>query len=254
MSAAKLHEKGHTLVKFDPPMSRNAFVLLQKMFANEKSAPPCMQANIRQQFGKLATLFPMYSLSKIPKTLKSFFAYLFGMIIGDSFIQEISMNLGGGSTSNHSRSLEEYRELLEEKEEFRKIFLNAMDAPQIDCLICPVSACPPSMGFVSTPFTWPGKFYSSIFNLLDYPCGFVPNLGVVQSEDAIPNVVQYGHNDRYSNRANRNYNFLAMMALEEFNNCVADGSVVGKSIGVQVVGRPFQEEKVLAVMKLLSSD
>jgi fatty acid amide hydrolase len=251
-AASKLHEKGHTLVKFEPPLSENAFLLQQKMFANEKGSPPCLQASLSQQMEKLTTLFPMYTIAKLPKTVVKAVSYIFGMLVGDRLIQEIAVHQGGGSSSRQSRSLEEYLELIQEKEEFRNIFSQSMESQQIDCIICPVSACPPAMGFISTPFTWAGNFYSSIFNLLDYPCGFVPNVTTVQSEDFIANVVQYGHNDRYSNRSSRNYNFLAMMLLEEFNNSVTDGSVVGKSIGVQVVGKIFQEETVLAVMKMLS--
>jgi Asp-tRNA(Asn)/Glu-tRNA(Gln) amidotransferase A subunit family amidase len=251
-AAAKLHEKGHTLVKFDPPLSRSAFLLQQKMFANEKGSPPCLRASFGQQMRKLTSLFPMFTIAKLPKPVVKAVSYIFGMLVGDTLIQEIAVNQGGGSSSRYSRSLEEYRQLMLEKEEFCNLFSTEMESQQIDCLICPVSASPPAMGFISTPFTWVGNFYSSIFNLLDYPCGFVPNLSTVQSDDFIQNVVQYGHNDRYSNRSNRNYNFLAMMLLEEFNNSITDGSVVGKSVGVQVVGKPFQEETVLAVMKMLS--
>ena len=87
---------------------------------------------------------------------------------------------------------------------------------------------------------------------VDYPAGYVPNISIVQSDDRIPNIVQYAHNDRYIPRSDRGFKFLSVMALEEVNNCIQDESIVGADVGVQVVGKPFEEEKVLAVMKILS--
>ena len=103
----------------------------------------------------------------------------------------------------------------------------------------------------SSNFVWLGSFYSALYNLLDYPCGVVPNVTQVSTSDGIPNSVRYSHMER---SIDGNFNFLGVMALEEVNNCFVKGDIKDQSVGVQVVGRPFQEEKVLAAMKLIQSE
>lgn len=47
------------------------------------------------------------------------------------------------------------------------------------------------------------------------------------------------------------FNFLGSLAHETVNHWVKKGSMVGLPVGIQVVGKRFQEEKVLAVMEMV---
>jgi fatty acid amide hydrolase len=251
LAATALHSKGHNVVRFHPPSTDKAFLLLSKLFAYEKLNLPCMKAGFTQQTTILSNIFPMYTFAKIPKTFKTILFFLFGIGMKDSILKNLSYSYGGGS-GKKARSLEEYNSLIEEKEEYRRLFTSAWQNPEMDCLICPINACSPNMPCTSTPFTLSGSFYSSLYNLLDYPSGYVPHVTHVQPDDQITNIVQYAHNDRYIPRSDRDFKFLSVMALEEVNNCIQNETILGSDIGVQVVGKPFEEEKVLAVMKMLS--
>jgi Asp-tRNA(Asn)/Glu-tRNA(Gln) amidotransferase A subunit family amidase len=252
-AAQILHEKGHNIIRFHPPSTQRGLLLLSKLFAYEKLNQKCLTAGYIQQTTVLHSILSMYTLLKIPKLLKIIVCYLVGFGMKDPLLKDLSTTFGGGSNGK-ARSLEELNELIQEKEDYARLFATAWQNPNLDVLICPVHACPPGMSYNSTPFTWIGSFYSSLYNLLDYPSGFVPRMTQVQQNDKIPNIVQYAHNDRYSPMSERNFNLLSVMALEECNHAIIDESILGRDIGVQVVGRPFEEEKVLAVMKLLNPD
>ena len=166
LAATALHAKGHNVVRFHPPSTEKALVLLSKLFAYEKLNLPCMQAGFKQQTSTLANIFPMYTFAKLPRTFKSLFCYLFGLGMKDPLLKELSQTYGGGSSAKTSRSLQEYNDLMNQKEEYKRLFSSAWLNPDMDAVVCPVNACPPGMPYTSTPFTWTGSFYSSLYNLI----------------------------------------------------------------------------------------
>ena len=251
LAASFLHSKGHNVVRFYPPSTEKALMLVAKLFAYETLNLSCISAGFKQQATTLSSLFPMYTFAKLPRTFKTIFCFLFGVGMKDHLLQELSQHFGGGS-GKRARTLEEYKALIEEKDEYCRLFSSAWQNPEMDCVICPVHAAPPGMPFTSTPFTWTGSFYSSLYNLIDYPSGYVPSITRVQADDKVANIVQYAHNDRYVSRSERGFKFISVMAMEEINNCIHDESIIDQNVGVQVVGKPYEEEKVLAVMKMLS--
>lgn len=115
-----------------------------------------------------------------------------------------------------------------------------------------------------------------LYSLLDYPVGVIPNLSSVSFSDRIEETLQYVHSHEEpwqppgtlrlqrppappaqqgghtqgSPHIKGNFNFLGILGVEEFNSRVEDGGITkGVGVGVQVVGRRFEEERILAVME-----
>ncbi|KAJ2999888.1 hypothetical protein HDV02_001407 [Globomyces sp. JEL0801] len=249
--ANRLVEKGHTVVNFHPPDTQEAIILYSKLFSSDRANPECFQVQ-QTQLNVAVSLLPMYLVNRIPQYIRSWICYGLGMFMQDSVLTALSTFFGGGSTSKSSRNLSELHELELERERYCKLFESAMSNPEIDILICPVTACPP-LPSVSSPFVWPGSFYSSLFNLLDYPSGIIPNVTRVLETDRVPNAIRYIHDNMFVLRTARNFNLMAVTAIEETNLCIKNKSILGIPVGVQIVSKPNNEEMVLAAMKVIQT-
>ena len=59
-------------------------------------------------------------------------------------------------------------------------------------------------------------------------------------------------NNINSNNNKTSFNFLGILGVEEYNSRISEGILTpGSRVGVQVVGKRFEEERVLAVMKVI---
>ena len=112
----------------------------------------------------------------------------------------------------------------------RREELAAWDRKGIDVLICPSYATPAAPQGMSHDFTI-GFVDLARYNLLDMPAGVVPITRVRPDE-----IHRSGIRDRLDKRA-------AQIEAES----------AGLPVGVQVVGRPWREDQVLAAMQLLET-
>lgn len=108
---------------------------------------------------------------------------------------------------------------------YRFAFTDALDRAGIDVLLCPVHATPALPHGASKDFAFAGS-YSMLYNLLQFPAGSVP-VTTVRADET-----------QRTNPRER----MERMAAE------VDRVSKGLPIGVQVVGRPWAEATVLAVM------
>jgi fatty acid amide hydrolase len=95
----------------------------------------------------------------------------------------------------------------------------------LDCVLCPATATPAAQHDSTADFT-PAAAYTTRYNVLNLPAGVVSMTTVRPHETERPE-----RSDRLDKRA---------MSIQR-------GSA-GLPIGVQIVGRPFREDVVLAVM------
>ncbi|KAI8927874.1 amidase signature domain-containing protein [Entophlyctis helioformis] len=302
--------RGHKLIRFNPPAPSDALVLWTKLFSygRETDGSPaskqCLrQVSAQQQVTQLEALFPFLLLMRVPQLVRSAAALAMGWLINDSVLTR-SIRWFGGSPSWASleeRTFANTRDLEAERQAYARWFAESWDHAQLDVILCPVHACPP-LPSVSTPFVWTGSFYSTLYSLLDYTAGFLPNLTRVSAADTVPNILQYVHRDpmppangihvhggnqpldippqqqpaaaqpgaaqppqpqpqpqqaqqpragHAARSRTRLFNFMGILGMEEVNHNVSDGTSVGQGVGVQIVCRRFEEEKVLAVMKAI---
>ncbi|KAJ3315406.1 hypothetical protein HDV04_002948 [Boothiomyces sp. JEL0838] len=214
---AQLHQAGHTVIPFQPPLPRDAILLLSKLYA----------------LNQTPKYLPTLDLFKLSPKLKRFIAVFIGYLMKDRVLSILGYNFGGTSTNGKSRPLSEYKELERLKNEYTKQFCHA---------------CPP-MPKKSTPFVWPGSFYSSLYNLLDLPSGTVP-VTTVSSGDTIPNLLHYTHHDNFDFGKTMDFNFLSVVVLDEVSSAVT-GPSLGERVGVQVVCNKYKDEQCLGIMKLI---
>jgi fatty acid amide hydrolase len=130
------------------------------------------------------------------------------------------------------RSTAGYWDLVKERTEFRRRFQMAMDESKIDAIITP------PYGLVATPHGKAGDLvsaasYTMIYNLLGLPAGVVPVSMVNDDEET----------DRPSSTD-----------PWDVSASNAEKGTAGLPVGVQVVGRYWREDVVLALMKAIEAD
>ena len=111
-------------------------------------------------------------------------------------------------------------------------FLAAMDRQEVDVLLCPPFATPAFPHGGSKNFTLAAS-YSIPYNALQFPAGVVPVTRVREAE---------------AQRADASRDSLVRSAVK------ADTQSAGLPVGVQVVGRPWKDHVVLAVMGAIERD
>ena len=128
-------------------------------------------------------------------------------------------------------SVDQYWQLVEERNQYRQRFLTALDAERFDALLCPPYALPAPTH--ASPGTLNASHAGSdaiLYNLLGFPAGVAPITRVHPGEETERSVGK----DRVERAAR----------AVEMNSA-------GLPIGVQVVARPWREDLVLALMEAL---
>lgn len=115
--------------------------------------------------------------------------------------------------------------------QLRREELGEWDRKNIDALICPSYVTPAAPQGMSHDFTI-GFVDLARYNLLDLPAGVVPITRVRPDE-----IHRSGVRDRVEKRA-----------------AAIEAESTGLPVGVQVVGRPFREDQLLALMRLLEAE
>jgi fatty acid amide hydrolase len=143
------------------------------------------------------------------------------------------------------KSVRELWRLTERLRNYRAELLDAMDARQIDCILCPpyATAALPHGG--SKSFTL-GSSYSILFNVTQFPAGAVP-VTRVRPDEAGRRVEH-----RPSGIAGA-WAKLREDALTRRAAAIDDGSA-GLPVGVQVIGRPWHDDLVLAAMQAIEAE
>jgi fatty acid amide hydrolase len=126
-------------------------------------------------------------------------------------------------------SAEAYWDLVAQLNHYRMDFIREMDRGGFDALLCPPFATP-AVTHGSTEHLFPAGSYANMYNVLGNPAGVVSITRVQPGEES----------DRVVS------NDLADITAKD----VEQGSV-GLPVGVQVVGRHWREDVVLAVMSVI---
>ncbi len=128
-------------------------------------------------------------------------------------------------------SVDQYWQLVEERNQYRHRFLTALDAERFDALLCPPYALPaPAHGSSGTLNVTNAGSYAILYNLLGLPAGVAPVTRVHPGEES-----ERSFGKDSAERAAR---------AVEMNSA-------GLPVGVQVVARPWREDIILALMEAL---
>jgi fatty acid amide hydrolase len=127
------------------------------------------------------------------------------------------------------RSVADYWQLVERRNEYRSRFIKSLDAGRFDAVICPPDALP-ALTHGASIYLSDALSYGSLYNLLGMPAGVVAATRVRAGEES----------DRTAGRD----------LVERGARKVERGSA-GLPVGVQVVARHWREDVVLDVMGAL---
>ncbi|CAK7562930.1 MAG: hypothetical protein SEPTF4163_000786 [Sporothrix epigloea] len=124
-------------------------------------------------------------------------------------------------------------QLVAQREAYRASWYKWWDSTDYDILLTPPNATP-ALPHDAMHDAVSSCGYTFLFNLLDYTAGILPVTHVDKTKDALP-----------ADFSLRKLNGVAQGAMKHYDSA----AMHGLPVGVQVVGRRLEEEKVLAVMK-----
>ncbi len=218
-AAHALEARGHRVVPFCPPHIRDAMSL----YFGLMSADGGHTAFSQLEGTKLEpTLKPLMQVAMLPAPVRLALARTLRSV-GQERAGWLLSNLG-------EKPIHELWRLTKAARDYRLALLSAMERAEVDVLLCPPHATPALPHTKSAQFQLAGSF-SMLFNLLQFPAGVVPVTTVSPDEAQRQISTPFSKGDRFDR-----------LAAE------VDGASAGLPVGVQVAGRPFCDEEVLAAM------
>jgi len=179
----------------------------------------------------LATLGP-----RLPSLLRNFAAWAMEQFTGDKFFADVFR-------SSRQKDVAEYWRINEQKNKYRRQFQKMVwEKYGFDAIICPVQAVPqlPHGGCDNFSLLALGTL---VYNILDLPAGCLPVTRVNPAVDALTE--EWFQGPGHGSPLMENGIFKAQHGL--YN----PGTLEGMPVGIQVVCKKWEEEKLLRVMSLI---
>ncbi|TFK47520.1 amidase signature enzyme [Heliocybe sulcata] len=220
-----LQKHGYEVIPVNPPSPYEGFKIASQCVADScKLSDHNIYTGESNDPGMTAAM-KMYDL---PRWLKQMYVWYLRYIRRD----EIYAGLVEGWRSH---TVYELYGLVTRREAYRKQWFQFWDDNNLDFLVTvpnPLPAVP--HGGMKDAFT--NCIYTFVFNMLDYSAGVIPVTHVDRDLDALPKTF-------------RSHNIVEKGAYKHYD----PDKMHGLPIGVQIVGRRMEEEKVLEGMKLVES-
>ena len=219
-AAAALRAQGATAEPFDPPDVGEAMRLYFALAGADGGR------GFRERLGSSPVDWRVRRLvrwARLPRGLRPIVARMLASS-GDSRIADLVRGCGALSTRGYWR-------LVAERRRYVRQFLNRIRLGRFDAILTPpyaIAAAPHGAALMLLP----AASYSLLPNLLDMPAGVVAATRVREHEESD----RPASRDRCDRAAIR-----------------AERSSIGLPIGVQVIGLPWREDVVLAMMAALES-
>ncbi|OJD23829.1 hypothetical protein ACJ73_04813 [Blastomyces percursus] len=244
-AASALSAAGHTLINITPPPTANPLIGL-RLAALLLNSDGCVTFNSHFLAGE-STDPGAAQLSKYAN-LPSPLRYLYYLYV--RYIKRDSTWAYLIKDFCHKSSAEQWK-LVAQREAFRATWFNWWSSPEqnYDFILCPVNATPAlPHGAMKDAFSACG--YTFLWNLLDYSCGVLP----VSRVDAIADAIEPSPTKTSSQKRNA---YKRVLKVAGADNAVARGAwkyydsekMHGLPTAVQIVGRRWEEEKVLGFME-----
>ncbi len=222
-AAAALQEAGATIVPFEPPRVDEAMDLFYGILSADGGRGAIDALGSDQRDPRVAELL---AIASKPRPVVAALERLLGVARQGSLARMVR-NYGFTGTLH-------YWKLTEALIAYQKLFARALDAAEggpLDLLVCPPSGLPALRHGASAEVGTAGA-YAPLYNVLGYPAGTLPWTRVRVEEESVrkPSL------DRIERSALR-----------------TERGSAGLPAGVQVVGRPWREDTVLAAMFALEA-
>ncbi|KAF4990944.1 hypothetical protein FGRMN_8135 [Fusarium graminum] len=224
MTEAALLEAGHEIVEIDPPSPYEALRLASLLLCSDGLQTVKSFFRSGEWNDRGAAQMDFYF--NLPRPIK-YLHYLWVKYVRKDPIW------AGLIRNWHPQSGYEIWQLNAKRELYKRRWYDWWDESGVDCLIAPPNATPavPHRGMHDACSSCG---YTFMFNLLDYTAGVLPVTHVDKSQDQLPKGFKLKGLNGVAQGAYKLYDANAMHGLP---------------VGVQVIGRRLEEEKILAIMQ-----
>lgn len=235
ITIVKLRAEGHEVVEWDPPALWKVF----EVFAALTSADGYRQllANIGPD-PKEPSLALVTAGSSVPRWLLSLATGLVKNVLGDETFAHVM-------ATSHAKSASELFEWVAQRNKLNKEFkTKAWEQQGFDFVLGPPQAVP-ALEHGRTKMLSPLCIGTCVWNVLDTTAGVIPVTRVRKDLDAVPEGwLEIGEGEARSS-------ILEKRVYGGSDPAYDAGKMEGLPVGVQIVGRQWDEEGVLAAMKLV---
>ncbi|KAI1022969.1 hypothetical protein LB503_000448 [Fusarium chuoi] len=224
MTESALRHAGHEIVEIDPPSPYEALCLASILLCSDGLQTVKSFFRWGEWNDRGAAQMSFYF--SLPRPVKYLHYLWVKYVRGDAIWAGLLRNW-------HPQSGYEIWQLNAKRELYKRTWFEWWEHSGIDCLITPPNATPavPHRGMHDACSSCG---YTFMFNLLDYTAGVLPVTHVDKMRDQLPGDFSLDSLNGIAQGAYKLYDANAMHGLP---------------VGVQVVGRRLEEEKVLAIMK-----
>ncbi|EIW72395.1 hypothetical protein TREMEDRAFT_26851 [Tremella mesenterica DSM 1558] len=228
----RLRAAGHEVVIFHPPPSERSCQCFVALTSAERYSQ--LLSNVGsdelEESMKLVVLG-----SKMPGWVQWAAQWFVRHILKDEIF-------GGAFAVSRGKSVPEYWEWTYRRDMYAQQFREAAwDVGQFDALICPVMATP-ALKHGKTKFLSPLAIWCILFNIVEATVGTLPVTRVDPSLDVHPSDFLKDSTGSW---------ILEKRVYTGPDAAYDASAMAGLPVGVQVVGKMWQEEKVLGIMSLL---
>ncbi|TFK23520.1 amidase signature enzyme [Coprinopsis marcescibilis] len=218
--ANALRSQGHEVVDFSPPNLAEGLQIGYKLLFSDGGKQIASQLHPSGEEAISPAAKGILSLFGLPRFVKNILAYFLESI--DPFTANIYRTM-------HPLTVLEEREETAKREEYKRVWYERWADEGLDFVLTVPFPTPAFEIGDQEEVTLMSVGYTFLFNLIDYSAGVMPVTNVDRAVDALPPGVAKGVYHLYDRR------------LEDMH---------GLPVGVQVVGRRLEEEKVLQGMRV----
>ncbi|KAG8861472.1 hypothetical protein FRB96_002921 [Tulasnella sp. 330] len=232
-SVDALRKQGHDCVEFVvPDMLEMARIFVALTSADKHQT---LLSHIGPD-DKDSALFLMTLGPRLPGFIRNLVAFGARVALGDPIFEKLFTNSRGRSVKEYwaeAVKLKEYNELF---------FKEVWDKNGFDGLVCPVNALP-SIPHGTCADLAPLAFATALFNIVDHPVGVVPVTRVDKDRDVLT--------DDWRASSVKGSPFVYGKVYEGKKPAYDAVAMHGIPVGVQIVGKPWEDEKVIEMMKVV---
>ncbi|KNZ73254.1 Acetamidase [Termitomyces sp. J132] len=223
MVATALRKQGHEVVEFIPPdLERGLNIAYQLLFSDGGEQ---LRSLLSPGEGLNKVASSVLGLLALPKCFKQFLAY---------FTQKSDPASASLLRIMHTKSVTELRALTAQRESYRAEWHDSWREKGLDFIITVPHPFPAFKHGESEKVNLMTAGFTTIFSLLDYTAGVLPVTFVDKDLDCLP----------------VDFKAPSLVASVAYSAYDADG-MHGLPLGVQIVGKRLEEERVLEGMKIV---
>ncbi|KAF8842043.1 amidase signature enzyme [Paxillus ammoniavirescens] len=232
MVTEALEKQGHEIVTLNPPSPYEGLQIASQLLLADggKTASKPFHSFETNDAG----MIPAFRALRLPRFIMKIYAWYVRYVRRDPIYAGLVDNF-------YEKSVAEYYALIARREDYRARWFKVWRGTEVEGalgdegvdFILTVPNALPAVPHKGMRHGWKACGYTFLFNLLDYSAGVMP-ITRVKSTDVLPR------------------SFCARNAIERENYRMYDATAMeGLPIGVEVVGRRLEEERVLEGMKLI---